>query len=59
LIETEEAKAFWQSLSQVPYERMWQDDEFWFPHMVEGRYFKGYFTFDRDRMLSKEIVIGH
>ncbi|MEM6883544.1 MAG: 8-oxo-dGTP diphosphatase [Verrucomicrobiota bacterium] len=57
LIETDEAKAFWQPLAEVPYDRMWQDDEFWFPHMVEGKYFKGYFTFDEDRMLSKEIVL--
>lgn len=56
LIETDEAKAFWQPLQQVPYDRMWQDDEFWFPHMVEGRYFKGYFTFDDDRMLSKKVI---
>ncbi len=58
LIETDEAKAFWSRVSEVPYGRMWQDDEFWFPHMVEGRYFKGYFTFDDDLMLSKEVVVG-
>lgn len=57
IIETHEAKAFWQKISSVPYDRMWQDDEFWFSYLVEEQYFKGYFTFDGDRMLSKEIVL--
>ncbi|MEM6822653.1 MAG: NUDIX hydrolase, partial [Verrucomicrobiota bacterium] len=55
LIETDEAKPFWSKVSEVPFDQMWKDDEFWFPHMVEGRYFKGYFTFEEDRMLSDRI----
>lgn len=56
-IETPEAVPMWVPLPEVPYAKMWQDDIFWFPHMVEGRPFRGFFTFEDDRMLDKEIEL--
>ena len=44
--ESEEMKPKWFSWDAVPFEQMWIDDEFWFPYLKEGKYFKGSFLFD-------------
>ena len=43
LIETAEAK-------DMPYGRMWSDDEHWMPRLLAGERFRGWFEFDGDRM---------
>jgi 8-oxo-dGTP diphosphatase len=50
-----EAIPFWNSIETVPYERMWEDDRHWFPHLVKGQPFQGQFIFDGDRMLHCEV----
>ncbi len=54
-VETAEADPFWVHCEAVPYEEMWEDDQHWLPAMLEGKSFVGYFTFDGDRMLSRDI----
>lgn len=55
LKETDEAKPFWESVDRVPYDRMWTDDRHWLPWMLAGRPFKGFFTFEGDRMLTGRV----
>jgi len=50
LMETAEAKPFWVRTDQIPYDRMWADDEQWMPRLLSGEKFRGCFEFDRDRM---------
>jgi 8-oxo-dGTP diphosphatase len=50
LIETAEAKPFWVRTDQIPYDRMWADDEQWMPRLLSGEKFRGWFEFDGDRM---------
>ena len=57
LIETDEADPFWCLRSEIPYDNMWADDVHWIPPVLEGKTFKGFFTFDDDKMLSKNIEI--
>ena len=54
-IETREAKPFWCGVDAVPYDEMWQDDQYWLPGVLEGRHFEGNFVFDDELMLWKEI----
>jgi len=56
LTETYEAKPFWCRINDIPYDRMWADDELWLPRALEGREFDGYFTFDEDSMLSHRMM---
>ena len=56
--ETDEAKPFWCKISEIPYENMWADDMFWLPLLLSGRAFRGYFVFDGDKMLDKNIITG-
>ncbi len=55
LMETTEARPFWSLISEIPYDRMWEDDRYWLPGLIEGRPFGGWFRFDGDRMLEKEV----
>jgi 8-oxo-dGTP diphosphatase len=50
LRETDEAKPFWCSTSEIPYGRMWADDEQWMPRLLAGEKFRGWFEFEGDRM---------
>lgn len=56
-VETVEAMPFWVPVDAVPYREMWEDDQHWLPLMLEGKTFAGFFTFDGESMLSKEVEI--
>lgn len=53
--ETEEAIPIWTPLNEIPYERMWEDDRYWLPLLLERRPFLGRFIFDEDRMLDYQL----
>lgn len=53
--ESDEALPFWNPISKIPYEKMWEDDFIWLPEVLKGRYFRGYFEFDGDKMLKREV----
>lgn len=53
--ETDEATPHWFNLTELPYNRMWPDDELWMPLMFAGRKFDGKFIFDGDVMLDAEV----
>lgn len=53
--ETDEAAPLWVPVTDIPFERMWQDDRYWMPLMLQGRPFAGRFLFDGDRMLDHEL----
>ncbi len=54
--ETPEATPFWVSIHAVPYAEMWEDDQHWLPEMFAGYHFEGCFTFDGDKMLTKQVA---
>jgi 8-oxo-dGTP diphosphatase len=54
--ETEEARPFWVPVSEIPYDRMWEDDLYWLPPALEGKHFEGYFIFDEQTMVDKRIT---
>jgi 8-oxo-dGTP diphosphatase len=35
---------------------MWEDDLYWLPPALEGKYFEGYFIFDEQTMVDKRIT---
>jgi len=53
LRETDEADPFWCKMDAVPYGKMWQDDQYWLPGMLEGR------KFDCDSVFEGEAMIWH
>jgi len=55
--ETDEALPFWISLDAIPYDKMWADDRHWLPLLIRGAHFAGYFEFDGEQLLSREIIV--
>lgn len=55
LIETEEADPFWCRISEIPWDRMWEDDIHWLPRALKGEHFQGQFIFDGDDMVDSRI----
>lgn len=56
LIETDEALPLWMPIDSIPYDEMWADDIYWLPGVISGGTFRGYFHFDGEKMLSKQIL---
>ncbi|KKT88227.1 MAG: hypothetical protein UW87_C0016G0019 [Candidatus Moranbacteria bacterium GW2011_GWC2_45_10] len=56
IIETEEMRPAWFEFGKIPYVKMWPDDIFWLPLMLEGKKFEGKFVFGEDgEILEHEI----
>ena len=55
--ETDEAIPLWTPLDAIPYERMWEDDQYWLPLMLEKQPFRGVFLFDGSCMVDHRIDI--
>lgn len=53
--ETDEAVPLWCPVDQVPFDRMWADDELWFPHLLNRTPFTAHCTFDDDRLLDAVV----
>lgn len=56
-MSTSEAIPIWTPQSEIPYDQMWADDRLWFPLLLDGKCFRGRFTFDGDRMLAHELIV--
>ena len=56
-VETEEAAPLWAPVDAIPFDRMWEDDRYWIPLMLDGRTFIGRFLFDGDVMCDRDIVV--
>ena len=38
-------KPQWYNIDSIPFPKMWPDDILWFPYLLTGNPFYGYFTF--------------
>lgn len=57
LRESEEMRSQWFEVDEIPFEQMWQDDQYWMPLFLAGKKFRGRFIFDAaDNILEKEVV---
>jgi len=56
---SEEGVLNWFRFEEIPYDRMWQDDEHWLPLLLEGKRFRGWFIFteDGDRLLRHQLTV--
>ncbi len=53
--ETREARPEWFRFKEIPYDRMWADDQYWLPQMLEGKKFTAWFRFEEEEMLWRKI----
>lgn len=56
--ESEEMRPQWFNFNDIPYTRMWPDDEHWLPHVLVGKRVRAQFWFDaKDVIIKKKIRI--
>ena len=54
--ESDEMKPEWFDIQSIPYDKMFPDDKYWLPLILEGRKIKAYFDFDEEwNLLGKKI----
>lgn len=54
--ETEEMKPQWFTVNEIPYDKMWSSDAFWYPPFLAGKKFTGKFIFDsNDNVVEYEL----
>lgn len=51
-METEEMKPQWFSINEIPYAQMWEDDKYWMPIILNGKFVKAKFKFSDENALS-------
>ncbi len=56
--ESEEMAPQWFSFDEIPYERMWVDDKYWLPQVLESKKLNAIFHFSEDAnaVLSQKIT---
>jgi len=56
--ETDEAKPIWFRFDEIPYDKMWGDDTFWLPHVLNGKKIYGRFWFvNWKEIIRKEVYL--
>jgi 8-oxo-dGTP diphosphatase/2-hydroxy-dATP diphosphatase len=54
--ETEEMKPQWFYLDEIPFEKMWPDDAYWFPLFLQEKKFRGKFLFeDNSHIIERSL----
>ena len=56
-VETDEMRPQWFYPNEIPFDKMWPDDRFWFPYYLDGMNFEGKFLFkDQSNLLDYKIT---
>lgn len=56
--DSEEMSPKWFSIENIPYDKMWLDDRYWVPKILDGKKIEGRFFFEnQDRIIEKEVKI--
>lgn len=54
--ESEEMKPQWFDIDKIPYDKMFEDDRYWMPLILEGKKVNGFFEFDDNfKLLSHKV----
>lgn len=54
--ESEEIKPQWFVVDKIPYDKMWEDAQYWLPQVMNGERIKGIFVYGEDDHISKKEV---
>ncbi|MCL5239512.1 MAG: 8-oxo-dGTP diphosphatase [Candidatus Marsarchaeota archaeon] len=54
--ESEEMRPEWFKQNELPFQKMWEDDAYWMPQVLEGKNIIGHFLFDENqKMVDREV----
>ncbi len=55
--ETAEAIPLWTKISEIPYDQMWEDDQYWLPRILAGETLVGKFRFNAETLMEKKMFL--
>lgn len=56
--ESDEMSPAWFVHQDIPFDKMWEDDQHWLPHVLAGKQVEGTFVFDKEGKISgKEMRV--
>ena len=56
--ESDEMKPEWFDIDKIPYDKMFEDDRYWLPLVLEGKKVNGFFEFDDNfQLLSHKVEV--
>ena len=55
--ESEEMLPKWYPQDDLPHKEMWADDEIWYPLLLAGSKFRGYFLFEGYSTILNYILV--
>ncbi len=56
-VETDEMQPMWVKTNAIPFERMWADDTYWLPLVLQGKRIEATFTYEDDNETVKQAQI--
>ncbi|MCB1139823.1 MAG: NUDIX domain-containing protein [Leptospiraceae bacterium] len=56
-VETPEMRPRWFSIRELPFDKMWEDDRFWLPHVLQGKEVYATFRFAQKKMVDYSLEI--
>ena len=54
--ESEEMAPKWFLLNEIPYDKMWDDDKLWLPHILKGEKVQADFIFKQGEIIEKNNI---
>eukprot|EP01035_Chromulina_nebulosa_P017626 gene17626-23203_t len=54
--ETEEMRPHWYNENEIPFDKMWLDDKYWFPYLLQGKKFVGSFEYEDEETITDYSV---
>jgi len=54
--ESEEMAPKWFAYDEIPYDKMWDDDKFWLPHILNGEKIEADFIFKEGEKIEKHNI---
>lgn len=55
-IESEEMAPRWFNIAEIPFDKMWDDDRHWLPHVLENKKMKAKFVFDKEDKVADKVI---
>lgn len=56
--ETEPIKPIWFSKTELPIDRMWEDNNYWLPDVLNGKRVNGIFLYDQGKIVEHKLEVN-
>ena len=54
--ESEEMAPKWFGVEEIPFDKMWEDDKHWLPHVLDNKKLKAKFVFGKEDKIVEQVI---